>query len=61
LWWGVQPIIDELAGEPDDVVDRAVSRLRAGGRLPSPATVVVVRSSPDLERAGENFVRVRRV
>jgi pyruvate kinase len=61
LWWGVHPVIDDLAGEPDEVVDRVVHRLRADGRLPAAATVVIVSSSPNLERVDANFVRVRRV
>lgn len=61
LWWGVEPLVDPLTGEFDEIVARAVETLRAKGALPTPATVVLVSGSPDLQRGEANFVRVRQV
>jgi pyruvate kinase len=61
LWWGVQSVVDELPGRVDELVTRVVADLRRQQRLPSPVTVVIVSGSPDLERSGANFVRLRRV
>jgi pyruvate kinase len=60
LWWGVEPVVVDLSGENDAAAARAVQQMRAGGRLPDPATVVLVGSSPSLDRSGSNFVRVGR-
>jgi pyruvate kinase len=61
LWWGVTPVHADLAAEINEIISRTVQRLRDEGRLPTPATLVVVNGSPDLEQAGANFVRLRRV
>ncbi|MBA3271323.1 MAG: pyruvate kinase [Acidobacteria bacterium] len=61
LWWGVEPVLDALGGDPDGMLSRVVAALRDNGRLPTPATVVVVSGNPDLQRSDANFVRVRRV
>ena len=61
LLWGVEPVVDTLSGELDAIVLRVVSRLRERRQLPTPATIVVVSGSPDLERGEANFVRLRRI
>jgi pyruvate kinase len=61
LWWGVTPVVADLSDDLNDIVAGTVLRLRGEGRLPTPATVVVVNGSPDLEQSGANFVRLRRV
>jgi pyruvate kinase len=61
LWWGVHPVVDDLTGELEEIVMRVVASLRNIRRLPSPALVAVVSSSPDLDRSESNFVRLRRV
>jgi pyruvate kinase len=61
LWWGVTTVVVDLAVDLDEMVARTVLSLRAEGRLPTPATVVGVSGSPDLEQSGANFVRLRRV
>jgi pyruvate kinase len=61
LWWGVHPVIDSLSGHVDDIVARAVAGLRNVRRLPSPALVAIVSSSPELDLSESNFVRLRRV
>jgi pyruvate kinase len=61
LWWGVQPVVDDLSRDLNEIVQRTVRKLRDQGRLPTPATIVVVSGSPDLEQSGANFVRLRRV
>jgi pyruvate kinase len=61
LWWGVHPVVDPLTGELDDLVSRVVKGLRDARRIPSPATIAIVSSSPDLEASIANFVRLRRV
>ena len=61
LWWGVTPLVADLAAELNELVAGGVQRLRNEGQLPAPATVVIVNGSPDLEQIGGNFVRLRRV
>lgn len=61
LWWGVHPAVDPLSGDLEEIVMRVVTSLRDVRRLPSPASIVVVSSSPDLERSEANFVRLRRL
>jgi len=61
LWWGVKPVVAELADDLNEIVARTVRSLRAAGQLPTPSTIVVVSGSPDLEQSGANFVRLRRV
>jgi pyruvate kinase len=61
LWWGVQPVVDALTGHMDEIAARVTTSLRDQGHLPSPALVVVVNGSPDLERSGANFVRLRQI
>jgi pyruvate kinase len=61
LWWGIEPVIEDLSGDVDAIVRRVVNTLRDSGRLPAPATIAVVSGSPDLERGEANFVRLRRV
>ena len=61
LWWGVAPVVQSLQGSNDEIVGRAVERLRAGGLLPTPATIVIVSARPELEIGSANFVRIRRL
>ena len=61
LWWGVHSIVDPLNGNLDDIVTRVVQRLRDLRKLPSPALVAVVSSTPDLDVSASNFVRLRRL
>ena len=64
LWWGVESVVDSLAGDPSDILARVADRLRGTGRLPTPATVAIVSASPDLEgrdRRDTNFVILRRL
>jgi pyruvate kinase len=61
LWWGVHSVVDSFAGELADSGSRATDVLRRDGRLPSPATVVLVSGRPELDVAEANFVRLRRV
>jgi pyruvate kinase len=61
LWWGVKPVVADLADDLNEIVSRTVQALRANGQLPTPSTIVVVSGSPDLEQSGANFVRLRRV
>jgi pyruvate kinase len=61
LWWGVEPVVEALHGDLDNILSRVVNRLRDQGRLAAPATVVVVSGNPDLERGEANFVRIRKV
>ena len=61
LWWGVVPVVDPLAGDGEVIATRVVDGLRRSGVLPSPARVVVVSSSPDLEKSGANVLRIRQV
>ena len=61
LWWGVRPLAEDLSTDINEIVVRTVQKLRSDGLLPTPATVVVVNGSPDLEQSAANFVRLRRV
>jgi pyruvate kinase len=61
LWWGVQSVVDPLAGGLDAILLRVVNALRGSERLATPATVVVVSTSPDLECGDMNYVHLRRV
>ena len=61
LLWGVQPVVDPLNGAVSDIGVRVVRALRDQGRLPTPATVVLVSGNPNLEGTEANFVRLRRV
>jgi len=60
LWWGVRPVIRSLAGEVETIVDSVIETLRDRALLSTPATVVVVSGSPDLEKSAANFLRMRR-
>jgi pyruvate kinase len=61
LWWGIHPISDPLDGDAENVAHRVVHGLREQGALPSPATIVIVSANPNMERAGVNFVALRRM
>lgn len=61
LWWGVHSVFDPLTGGLDEIVTRVVTSLRTVRRVPSPALVAIVSSSPDLDRSEANFVRLLRV
>ena len=61
LWWGVKPVVADLADDLNEIALRTVQTLRDEGRLATPATIVIVSGSPDLEQSGANFVRLRRV
>jgi len=61
LWRGIRPMLDSLEGGAEVVAQRVVRSLREAGALPAPATVVIVSTSPDMERAGANFIAIRRI
>ena len=61
LWWGVAPVIHSLQGDPDSCLPQIAAQLRVKGVLPSPATVVMVSTNPDLQRSTANFVRIRKI
>lgn len=60
LWWGVVPLVVNLDGHVDEVADRIVELLKSRG-FTSQATVAIVNASPNLDRGGANFLRIRRV
>lgn len=59
-WWGVYALVTDTGGDVDTVAARAVDRLVQSGRVAAGSTVVVVNTSPDLDRGAANFLRVRR-
>jgi pyruvate kinase len=59
-WWGVHALVTDIEGDVDSVAARVVEQLVRDGRLEAGATVVVANVSPDLDRGGANFLRVRR-
>jgi pyruvate kinase len=61
LLWGVTPVVGSIAGDADAIAHRVVAGLREREGLPSPAVVVIVNTSPDLDSTAANFLRVRRI
>ncbi len=60
LWWGVAPVVHALTSDVEAIVSRVACDLRDRGLLPTPATVVVVNASPDLNQSAANFLHMRR-
>ena len=60
LWWGVHALVADTGGDVDTVATRVMEQLVQRAGLAAGATVVVVNASPDLDRGGANFLRVRR-
>lgn len=62
LWRGVQPLVCSLEGDIETVIGRVVEEaLKRATAVPENATMVFVNTTPDLDRGGANFVRIRRV
>jgi pyruvate kinase len=61
LWWGVAATIERSTDEPEGAMLRVAAYLRQHGYLPSPATVVMVSGSPNLDHRASNFLRIRHV
>jgi pyruvate kinase len=59
LWWGVSATIDPSTDDLEGAMLRVAATLRDRGTLPTPATVVMVSGSPDLDRRASNFLRIR--
>lgn len=59
-WWGVHALVTDTEGDVDSVAARVLDQLVQEGRVVTGATVVVVNTSPDLDRGAANFLRVRR-
>jgi pyruvate kinase len=59
LWWGVSAAIEPSTDDLEGAMLRVTAALRDHGTLPSPATVVMVSGSPDLDRRASNFLRIR--
>jgi len=60
-WWGARPIVAPIDGDVDTVAARVIDRLVETGALRTGATVVLVNTTPDLDRGVGNFLKVRRV
>jgi pyruvate kinase len=61
LWWGVAATIERSTDEPEGAMLRVAAYLRQHGYLQSPATVVMVSGSPNLDQRASNFLRIRHV
>src|SRR5690606_34394426 len=61
LWWGVEPVVGNLADDIEVLASKVVRALQDEGRLPSPATVVLVSGRPELHHVNANFVWIRRL
>ncbi len=61
LWRGVVPLVCHLEGDIDGVIAAVVEAVVARVTPPPNATMVFVNTTPDLDRGGANFVRIRRV
>ncbi|MFA5908840.1 MAG: pyruvate kinase [Vicinamibacterales bacterium] len=59
LWRGVIPMVCELGGDIEDVINRVVDGAVKRSRAPDNATLVFVNTATDLDRGGSNFVRIR--
>jgi pyruvate kinase len=59
-WWGVYALVTDTDGDVDAIAARVLDRLVQDGRIPAASTVVVVNTSPDLDRGAANFLGVRR-
>jgi pyruvate kinase len=59
LWWGVSTVIEASTDDREGAMLRVAVALGQHGHLSSPATVVVVSGSPDLDRQESNFLRIR--
>ena len=60
LWHGVVPIVCDLAGDIETVIARVVDFAVKRSSAPDSAIMVVVNTTPDLDRGSSNFVRIRR-
>ncbi len=61
LWWGVVPVLADLAGEVEHATARVGAELVARGALQTGALVVVVSVSPELARSDANFLALHLV
>lgn len=60
LWHGVMPIVCELDGDTEHVIARVVDSAVKRSQAPDNAIMIVVNTTPDLDRGSSNFVRIRR-
>jgi pyruvate kinase len=60
LWHGVIPLICDLDGDTEQVIARVVDFAVKRSLAPENAIMVVVNTTPDLDRGSSNFVRIRR-
>ncbi len=60
LCHGVLPLVCNLDGDTEQVVTRVVDFAVKGSSAPDNAIMVVVNTTPDLDRGSSNFVRIRR-
>ncbi len=58
---GATPIVTAMDGDVEVLASRVIDQLLQAGHLRCGSTVVVVNTSPDLDRGLANFLRVRRV
>jgi pyruvate kinase len=61
LWWGVSPTMVPSTDDLEGAMLHVAATLRNCGHLRSPARVVMVSGSPDLDRPSSNFLRIRMV
>jgi pyruvate kinase len=60
LWWGVVPVLADLAGDLNEAALRIGQRLVEHGAVPPSAVIVLVRISPDLTDGRANFLKLQR-
>ena len=60
LCHGVMPLVCDLEGETEQVIARVVDFAVKRSLAPENAIMVVVNTTPDLDRGSSNFVRIRR-
>jgi pyruvate kinase len=59
LWWGVSAVVERSTDDLEGAMLRVAATLRQQGSLPSPATVVIVSGSPDIDRRASNLLAIR--
>jgi pyruvate kinase len=60
LCHGIMPLVCDLDGETEQVIARVVDFAVKRSQAPENAIMIVVNTTPDLDRGSSNFVRIRR-
>ena len=61
LWWGVTPLVGELLGTTEALIEWVDVELRASGLAQMGDTVVIMGGMPVVRRAQTNFIKLHRI